>query len=710
MEGTARTALFASVAVGIAIAQQVIARASRDALYLAQFDATQLPQVMLATAVFSLVVALAGGHWMVQRGPRVVLIGLGLTSAAVFGVEGALLSTAPGAVAAANYIQVSVIGAMVVSGLWSIINERFDPYSARRRFARIGAGAALGGVAGGVLVHGFSEQADLRTVLWALSGLSIVVSVAGWLIGPPIQRAARGDATAGGLRAIRRSPYLIRIATVVIALGAAGTLVDYAMKATAEAQFDSTAKLLSFFGIFYTLTSVGTLLVQLFVSRPVLQKLGLGAAMISLPAVLAATAGVGILWTRLATVVVAKALERVLASSLFRSGYELLYAPIAPTKKRAVKAFIDVACDKVGNGAGSLIVLGLVALTATPAVSWSLGFAVVASLVSVVLMLALRKDYVEELAVSLRAGSLELGQAGLVDLTTRHSLTTTPGIDPQMLAAIIDSASRQRPADSGWRAQFEALTSQDQAHILEVLESDELSPHVGPALIELLRKDEYARPAQDALIRIAPKIIGQLVDALLDPESPQIVRRRIPRVLSETAQPRAAAGLLEGLRDRDPQVRFRCGQALSKIKKADPHIDVPRSHIYEMVQRETHMGRPAVPRDSGRSIDSEIHKLLRTRDDPGLEHIFTLLSLVFDRHALVMSFRALGSEDERLRGTALEYLLQILPEQLRDDLWPRLVDQSVPQPRGPTTRDITELLRSMETSLVEREEDDRVDS
>jgi hypothetical protein len=88
MEGTARTALFASVAVGIAIAQQVIASASRDALFLAQCDATQLPQVMLATAVFSLVVALVGGHWMVQRGPRVVLVGLGLTSAAIFGVEG----------------------------------------------------------------------------------------------------------------------------------------------------------------------------------------------------------------------------------------------------------------------------------------------------------------------------------------------------------------------------------------------------------------------------------------------------------------------------------------------------------------------------------------------------------------------------------------------------------------------------------------------
>ena len=106
---TARTALMASVAVGLAIGQQVIARASRDALYLTQYDATQLPQVMLAAAGFSLVIALASGHWMVERGPRAVMAGLGLISAAIFGIEGALLGTAPNVVATINYIQVTVI-------------------------------------------------------------------------------------------------------------------------------------------------------------------------------------------------------------------------------------------------------------------------------------------------------------------------------------------------------------------------------------------------------------------------------------------------------------------------------------------------------------------------------------------------------------------------------------------------------------------------
>jgi len=467
----------------------------------------------------------------------------------------------------------------------------------------------------------------------------------------------------------------------------------------AELQFATAANLLSFFGVFYMATSVGTLLVQLFLARHVLQKIGLGAAMVSLPAVLVAAAGIGMIWTRLATVVLAKALERVLANSVFRSGYELLYAPIAPSQKRSIKAFIDVACDKVGDGIGSLIVLALIAVTATPAISWALFFAVVASIIALTLTLALRKGYVEQLAVSLRAGSVDLGHAGLLDLTTRHSLTTTHGLDPETLASIIESATRERAPDLDWRKQFQILVSGKTKRILDLLSSETLSPRVGQVLIEFLAEEPYARPAQNALGRLAPRMTGQIVDALLDPTNPQVIRRRIPRVLLNMVEPRAIEGLLEGLRDRDPKVRFRCAQALSKTKQAHPELTLPESHIFEMIQRETHLGQRTVRSDSARDLDSEVNSLLEKRGGAGLEHICALLSLVFDRRAIVMSFRALNTKDASLRGTALEYLSQVLPEHVRTDLWPRLVNEEGPKAVPPTTRDATELLHSMESSF-----------
>jgi hypothetical protein len=69
-----------------------------------------------------------------------------------------------------------------------------------------------------------------------------------------------------------------------------------------------------------------------------------------------------------------------------------------------------------------------------------------------------------------------------------------------------------------------------------------------------------------------------------------------------------------------------------------------------------------------------------------------------------MAFRALRANDGSLRGTALEYLSQVLPEQVRADLWPLLLDRAAVKSIAPTTRDVAELLRSMELGLVDGKE------
>ena len=58
------------------------------------------------------------------------------------------------------------------------------------------------------------------------------------------------------------------------------------------------------------------------------------------------------------------------------------------------------------------------------------------------------------------------------------------------------------------------------------------------------------------------------------------------------------------------------------------------------------------------------------RVDYSMEHVFTLLSLTLDRDALMLSRKAILSTDRNLRGTALEYLENVLPENVRRGLWP----------------------------------------
>jgi hypothetical protein len=70
-----------------------------------------------------------------------------------------------------------------------------------------------------------------------------------------------------------------------------------------------------------------------------------------------------------------------------------------------------------------------------------------------------------------------------------------------------------------------------------------------------------------------------------------------------------------------------------------------------------------------------IDRLLRDRLDRSIEHVFNLLALNLDRGALAIAFKALHTGDQRLRGTALEYLETVLPNEIRDAVWPYLGEE-----------------------------------
>ena len=80
--------------------------------------------------------------------------------------------------------------------------------------------------------------------------------------------------------------------------------------------------------------------------------------------------------------------------------------------------------------------------------------------------------------------------------------------------------------------------------------------------------------AVKALRKIAPRIRGQLGDSLGDPRQEFAIRRRIPRVLAADPGQATAEVLMNALRDRRFEVRYRCGQALARVVGTDPKIDI----------------------------------------------------------------------------------------------------------------------------------------
>ena len=528
------------------IAQQIASKATRDTLFLTSFDATRLPEVMLAAAGIALIGVGLLSRLLARLGPTKLVPALFLASAALYSVEAAIQPRMPGPVAYAVYLHVALFGSVVVSGFWSVVNERFDPHAAKRYIGRIAAGATAGGVVGGL-------AAERTAALFGPGRLLVVLAALNVLSAFGVAALARGavGATAegplqNGFDVLRRSPFLRRIAGVVVLLAFGGALLDFSLKAEADARYAGGEGLASFFALYYTSIGVATFVVQTLASQKSLERMGIGRTLSVLPAAILALGVLAASLTRLVTVVALRGTATVLENSVFRSGYELLYTPVAPRRKRPTKMIIDVAGNRLGDALGSGVVM-LLLLVVLPEVSVrvSLGLAVVASAGALMLIAHLQRGYVSQLADSLRTGAVVLDEDLAVDATTRQTLAeTTMALDrSKLLAEIAEHRKKQseRPGPPPSRP-----------HIAPVPDARAI-----PEILPLLATDDSAR-ASRSLRRAARRHLGQLVDALLDPEQPVAVRRRLPPIVAVAADERAARGLRLAL--DDPRFDFAIGE------------------------------------------------------------------------------------------------------------------------------------------------------
>jgi hypothetical protein len=652
------------------MAYQVAGKAARDALFLSNFGARHLPAIVVTAALTAILLGVVSSRLLSKIGPGKLIPALMVGSAGLQALEWFGYRHFPGWTAVIVYVHIVSLGAVITSGFWSVINEQLDPYTAKRNFGRIAAAGTGGGVAGGFVAERLAVFMPAETVLLFLT-VAQVATAAMLALLPPVEV----NHTEKHVRArdlLRKSSYLRNI-SYLVALGTfSAALLDYVLKAQARHTIGPGEPLLRFFAMFHTGTALLSFLLQTTLTPAFLSRVGLGAGVASLPAGVTGGGIFAVLNGTLPFVVVARGLEAVIRGSLFRAGYELLYTPMIPAEKRALKSINDVTVDRLGDALGGGFAQLAISTVGSSAETVMMATGVAASAISLSLARWINKGYIKSLERSLRHRAMDLEASEPEEaVSTRASIsgTETQTIMLGKPAEPVEAPAWMPPAV---RQQWSDLMSADRERIKSALiKGPALDRAMLPTVIPLLRRKSVSDAAARSLRDVADRNVGQLSDFLLDSTTDVIVRCKLPEIIAEEGGQRAVQALIAGLDDIHLEVRFQCGRALDTLRQRHG-VEYEADVLYEIIEREL-------------------------SKSPDLEHVFSLIGVVLPREPVRVAFEALGASDPQLRGLALEYLESALPSHISE----RLI-QIVDRPLEPGPSRPVDLIRQEFLDLVHR--------
>jgi len=686
-----RRAWLATFCALLVVAAFLAAKAARDAILLAQFSVESLPLFVGLSAVLAMPVIILAGKLMTRHGPHRLVPAMNALSAVAAVAEWMIIRDFPRFTAVLVFFHLNTAGAVLVSGFWSIINERFDVTTAKRHIGRIGMGATLGGIVGGIVAERTAAYLEPNAILLVLAVMQGASALLLWHLG----RGAHRHDTAGtvstwsALGGVARS-HLLRKAGLVVVLTAIGAgALDYVFK------FDivhggSRADLLRSLALFYTVTNIVTAVVQVVLCGPALTALGVPRTVATLPVTLTGFSVLALIMRVPFVATIARGGELVTRNSLYRAGYELLFAPLPPEQKRPTKVVLDVGADKLGDILSAQLVAAVLWIATDDRTGLFL-FAAITGAVSMVIAFGIPRSYTQSLEDGLLEKANELPEPDVLAQEPWVSLTAMPAFGHPGESVPLRMRRPRRRARAV--APAPVVSTDIVVEMIRELRSsqpDEIAQALGyplpveaiPATIELVGSDndEVARAAASALRSVAPRCTGALVDILLDRKRPEQLRRRMPAIIATGMPDLAVWGLWRGLDDPSFEVRYRCSVALSMIAGDTPLSSVTAEEVFERVRQEL-----LVDRDEWKSRKIAIDTVIDPGDtdlDVGLAHVFRVLGLVLPAEPLRVALRAAKTDDPELRGMALEYLESILPPDVRAQLWP-LLDEAAGEPRAP---------------------------
>ena len=266
------------------------------------------------------------------------------------------------------YVFVSLFAVVATSQFWIFANMVFNAREAKRIFGFIGAGAIAGGIFGGYLTSIIASNFGKEYTIF-LAALLLLACI-------PILRkvytlriqylntfkrkqviANQDQLEKSSLKLISKSKHLSYLAFITGISVIVAKLVDFQFSDFADKAIPNSDDLAAFFGFWFSTFNAVALVLQLFFTNKILNKLGVSSSLLVLPLTIGLGSLLFLTFPELWVLIIIKGIDGSFKQSLNKAAVELSIMPIPLLIKNQAKSFIDVAVDSIATGfAGFLLI------------------------------------------------------------------------------------------------------------------------------------------------------------------------------------------------------------------------------------------------------------------------------------------------------------------------------------------------------------------
>jgi AAA family ATP:ADP antiporter len=338
------------------IAAHTVLETARDALFLTKLPPRTLGLVYMVTAVAMIALTpLSVRLTRIAGAKNALVVSLLLTAfaAAWFRIR------APGvATIFSLYVFGALSATLLVGQFWLVAGSLFTAAQSRRLFGPLASGGVLGGVVGGALAALLLSFVPVRGLLGVASLLYFVAAFLATRLtfedaaapSRPFNSSplvSRGPLRRRPSATVLHDPFLVRLAAMAVLSIGVSVVIDYLYKAKVSRTI-APEDLGAFFARYQVVLSLGSLVLQVAITGPVVQRIGVVALSLTAPLVL--TFG-GTLTALLASpfwlVVLLKGTDTSLRNSLGRVASELLWAPVE--NQARARGFVDLIVTRIAQ-------------------------------------------------------------------------------------------------------------------------------------------------------------------------------------------------------------------------------------------------------------------------------------------------------------------------------------------------------------------------